>query len=243
MKYEIQEAFSSLKPMIENLPEYFLQADSILHKERNEIRVVSYAGSQYVVKAFKVPNLLNRFVYRYVRASKARRSYEHSIRVGAEVCPEAVAYVEYTKNGLLDVSYFVSRYFEADYTIRTALRDKDLKDRDSVLQQFADFTFALHERHVLHKDYSPGNILVKEEGGTYRFQIVDVNRMVFRPLSLKARAGNFAKLMMDEDTSRKVLLSYAARIGVGAEAFLLNFQRCREALIRRGQLKRKLRGY
>ncbi len=242
MKYEIQERYLALKPLVENVAEHFAQSDEVIHKARNEIRLVTFAGETYVVKAFRVPNLINRFIYRYVRASKARRSYRHSIRIGPEFCPEAVAYIENYKSGLLETSYFISRHFAADYTIRSVLREQAFANRTAVLEQFAAFTFLLHENKVLHKDYSPGNVLIKEAGGQYQFRIVDVNRMVFRALNLKERAHNFVKFMMEDEMSRVVLSQYALRAGVEPEAFMADYRRCYDRFIRRKQLKNKLRG-
>ncbi len=58
----------------------------------------------------------------------------------------------------------------------------------------------LHKNNILHLDYSPGNILIKEADGRHIFKIVDINRMIFKNLSLDERLKNFYMLWAkDED--------------------------------------------
>ena len=162
MNYELHPHYQHLRPLVDNIEHYFQQSSAVLHQARNELRVVEFADENYVIKAFKIPHLVNRFAYRYLRDSKAKRSYDYSLKLGAELCPEAVAYSEYYKKGLLDKSYYISRHFQYDYTIRSVL-NHTIEHYDDVLQQFAAFTFKLHEKNILHRDYSPGNVLVKKQ--------------------------------------------------------------------------------
>ena len=41
------------------------------------------------------------------------------------------------------------------------------------------YTAVMHEREVLHLDYSPGNILWDKDDEGYHFTVVDINRMRF----------------------------------------------------------------
>ena len=74
---------------------------------------------------------------------------------------------------------------------------------------FARFTAQLHKAEILHVDYSPGNILVKKQAGSYVFALVDVNRMKFKSISVVDACKNLARLA----TSRKVLDEVAFRLG------------------------------
>ena len=58
----------------------------------------------------------------------------------------------------------------------------------------AAFTAYMHEKGVLHKDFSPGNILYKVENGKYDFTIVDINRMYFGQVDMKTGCRNFSRL-------------------------------------------------
>ena len=135
MKVVINPDYAHLKPLIDNIEKYFQASTEILYNQRNQIRVVSYDANaneskkvnceEYVVKSFKIPNALNRIVYRYFRSSKAKRSYQYSLKIGKEFCPEPVAFLEDRAGGLLGKSYFVSKRYRYDFTIRPVLLDKD----------------------------------------------------------------------------------------------------------------------
>ena len=43
----------------------------------------------------------------------------------------------------------------------------------------------MHEKGILHKDFTPGNILYKKDDAGYHFMLVDINRMSFGPISTK----------------------------------------------------------
>ena len=242
MKYEIQESFPHVLPLIENIEKYFQESSSVLHNKRNEIRVISFEDTNYVVKAFRVPNLINRIVYRYFRASKAKRSYEYSLRVGKELCPEAVAYIEKSENLLLSNSYYISRHFDYDFEIRAVLNDKSFENRVQILEEFADFTFGLHEKKILHRDYSPGNILIKKLGEHYQYKIVDVNRMQFKTLSLEDRLSNFVRLSADEEAMKIILYRYAQSIHKPQDEVLLQAKKYSDEYEAKRALKNKLRG-
>lgn len=243
MKYEIQPDYQHVKPLITNIEAAFQQSSQVLHAERNEIRVVSFEGESYVVKSFKVPNAVNRFAYRYLRPSKAKRSYDYSLNLGNELCPEAVAYIEEYKNTLLTKSYYISRHFEYDFTIRPVILETDFPQRIEILQKFVEFTHLLHQKNILHRDYSPGNILLKKQDKqSYTFKIIDVNRMQFKTLSLKERLYNFARLMVDNDTMQILMAHYAKLTGKLESELFKTAISYRDQLIQKQKLKNKLRG-
>ena len=109
---------------------------------------------------------------------------------------------------LLD-SYFISEKFEYDFTIREPLLEDDFENREAVFKAFARFTFDLHENEILHKDYSPGNILIKKVDDYFLFKVVDINRMEFRPLSLDERLLNFNKLWAKDEYLEIMIKEYA----------------------------------
>lgn len=242
MKVEIQTKYQHLKPLIENIESYFQQSSSVLHNKRNEIRVVSYENENYVVKKFRVPNFINRIAYRYFRPSKAKRSYEYSIKVGAELCPEAVAYIEETKNFILEKSYYISRHFDYDFEIRALLNDDSFDNRNQILEEFSVFTHGLHEKNILHRDYSPGNILIKKAEDNYRFKIVDVNRMQFKTLTLEDRLSNFVRLSVDDKTMKTIIYRYAECSKKPAEEMLSIAKKFSDEYEEKRALKKKLRG-
>lgn len=206
MKFKsIEERYEALLKDIKN---YFLSATDSIHKARNEIKIIDFNGESLVVKSFKIPSILNKIVYTFFRDSKAKKSYENSIKI-IDFVPKPIGYVEFKKFGLMHESYFVSENFKYDFTIREPLLQADFKDKEEVFKTFARFTYKLHEQGIFHLDYSPGNILIKEENGSYIFKIVDINRMEFKPLSLDERLKNFAKLWAKDEDLKTIVKEYA----------------------------------
>ncbi|QOP43167.1 hypothetical protein FJR45_04080 [Sulfurimonas sediminis] len=194
MKYEINPLYEkSLKKFLLNIQQYFKQNNNTIHKARNELKIISYNKTETVVKAFKVPNIINKIAYSFFRDSKAKKSYKYSHKL-QDFTPMAIGYIEFYKFGLLNESYFVSEKFNYNFTIREPLLDINFPDREKIFRAFARFTLKLHDNNIFHDDYSPGNILIKKENEQYTFKIVDINRMKFFNLNENDRAKNFAKL-------------------------------------------------
>ena len=217
----------------------------MLYDQRNVIRVVTYDNEEYVVKAFRVPNAINRFAYCYLRPSKAKRSYQYSLKIGAELSPEPIAYIEQTKNLLLAKSYYISKHFDYDHTIHEVLINKELQDRKQILKAFADFTYNLHELEILHHDYSHGNILIKKSAvldSGYEIKIIDVNRMEFKALDLKARLENFARIKADDDDMEIIITQYAKNLNQPVANLLKDAKFYRDDFYQKRALKHKLRG-
>lgn len=114
MKITINPAIRHVQPFIERLPEVFPVSGEVLHEGRNQIRAFDIGGESLVVKRYKRPHLFNRVMYSFFRKNKARRAYEHALRLrgmGFDT-PEPVAWSEYRKDGLIADTYFVSRRSE-----------------------------------------------------------------------------------------------------------------------------------
>ncbi|UCN01060.1 hypothetical protein LCX93_03865 [Sulfurimonas sp. SWIR-19] len=194
MKYKLNPSFENeLKDFLLHIQKYFRDNKNSIHKARNELKIISYKELQTVVKSFKIPNFFRRIFYTYFRDSKAKKSYDNSLKIG-KFAPEPIGYIELYQQGLLAQSYFVAEKFDYDFTIREPLLDENFPNKEDILKAFARFSLQLHNADIFHNDYSPGNILIKKEGREYIFKIVDVNRMDFFPLQEKERAKSFAKL-------------------------------------------------
>ncbi len=215
-KYLIYKQDKSYKNFILNIKKYFLKNSYFIHKDRNEIKIISYQNREYVVKSFKIPHLLNKIIYSYFKNSKAQKSYENSIKI-IDFTPKPIGYIEFKKFGLLDESYFINEKFDFDFTIREPLLDKDFKDKKKIFKEFAKFTSKLHQNSILHLDYSPGNILIKRLGKDFEFKIVDINRMKFKKLTLNERLKNFSKLWAKDEDLSIIVEEYSKLLGKNAE--------------------------
>lgn len=245
MRYEINPKYAHTEVLIENIEDYFQASTTVLYDQRNVIRLVNFKGNNYVVKSFKIPNFINRLAYRYFRPSKAKRSYQYSLMIGSSLTPEPVSYIEKTDKFMLTQSYYISSYFEYDHTIHQVLTDKKLDNRNTILKEFSDFTYLLHEQEILHQDYSHGNILIKKLStnlsASYEFKIIDINRMNFGPLSLNKRLNNFSRIKADDDDMGVIIASYAKSMGLAPEELLESAKFYRDDFYRKRALKNNLR--
>ena len=207
-KIIINNSFDSFHDFILNIQSHFNNNTQTIHKARNELKIIHYKDLETVVKSFKTPNLLRRIIYTYFRDSKAKKSYDNSVKL-QNFTPKPIGYIEFFKTRLINESYFISEKFEYDFTIREPLLDDTFEDRDTIFKTFARFTFELHQNNILHQDYSPGNILIKKENDEYIFKVVDINRMEFRELNLNDRLKNFNKLWANDEQITIIAKEYA----------------------------------
>lgn len=209
MKNYIYEASAGeFKNFILNIRDYFNKSTDSIHKARNEIKIINTQERNFVVKSFKIPHLLNKIIYTFFKDSKAKKSYNNSLKT-IEFTPKPIGYIEFQEYGLIDESYFISEHFDYDFTIREPLLNANFEEKEEVFKSFALFTLKLHDKNIFHLDYSPGNILIKKEDGHYIFKIVDINRMEFKSLSLDDRLKNFSKLWAKDDDLKIIIKEYA----------------------------------
>ena len=208
IKYAINPKYEKdLKEFLLDIKKHFENDDHTIHKARNEIKIIPYRGKNFVVKSFKKPSALKALYYAK-NPSKAKRSFEYARKLG-ELTPEPIGYIEFYENSRLAESFYVSEHFAYNYTMKEVLRDPDFQNRTEVLEAFAVFSSKLHDLGVLHKDYSAGNILIKEENEGYIFKIVDLNRMAFKTLTLDERLQNFDMLWASSEHMRIIATKYA----------------------------------
>jgi hypothetical protein len=178
---------------------------------RNIIKVIKYNGLDLNIKAFKIPNLINRLVYRFFRKSKAQRSFEYAeklieMNVGT---PRPIAYFEFTSFFQFNKSFYISENLDCDMTYRKLVTDFNLPDYDKILRSFTRFTYSLHQKNVYFIDHSPGNTLIKKNGDEYEFYLVDLNRMKFVSMDFETRIKNFSKLTIHKSMVQIMSDEYA----------------------------------
>ncbi len=239
----VHPRFESLRPSLERIETFFDASEESIHKARNELRIVELHGMRCVVKAFKVPNALNRIVYGFFRNSKAYNSYHNAMALEALdiATPQPVAFIEERYYGVFGSSYFIAQYEPYDFTIREALHHK-IDDFEAVLDAFVDFTHRLHVKGVWHEDYSPGNILIRREDAGYRFMLVDINRMRFEPIGVEQGCSNFAKLWAREEDLERMARRYGALCGAEFEAVWQWMRNAAQQVVRTKQFKNRLKG-
>lgn len=245
VKYQLNQKFKDFEIFLLNIKQYFNANSSTIHKARNELKVIHYNDIDTVVKSFKIPNIINQIVYAYFRDSKAKKSYINAIKLhelGINT-PTPIGYIEFYKNLLFKESFFIAQKYEYDFTIREPLRDINFLNRENLIKQFVAFTFSLHQKNVYHKDYSAGNILVKQiSDDNYEFSIVDINRMEFRTIDTSLGLDNFAKLWLDETNLELIATEYARLADISSTEAILLLKQSDKKLKSFVEFKKKARG-
>ncbi|MFD0991212.1 lipopolysaccharide kinase InaA family protein [Mariniflexile jejuense] len=178
---------------------------------RNVIKIIPVAGMDLNIKAFKIPNTVNKIVYNFFRKSKAQRSFEYAnklIKLGVGT-PKPIAYFEFKSALFFNKSFYVSEQLVCDMTYRELTKDFNIPNYDAILRAFTRFTFSLHEKGIHFLDHSPGNTLIKNNGIDYDFYLVDLNRMEFGPLDFETRIKNFARLTIHKSMVEVMSDEYA----------------------------------
>ncbi len=206
---------SSLREIINN----FDKGVSVAVGTRNQIRYFTVKGVAVNVKRFKNPGPVNAWVYRFFRKSKAKRSYEYALKLqqfGIST-PVPIAYLEIF-NGGLKQSYYLSEHVEYDFDFRELIHNPKFEKRNSVLRQFTQFTFRLHESGVNFLDHSPGNTLIVESTpGNFDFYLIDLNRMRFESMDFEKRMKNFRRLWLSKKMIVIMAEEYAKLYGKSVE--------------------------
>jgi serine/threonine protein kinase len=240
-KLEVNEEFKTLKNFVKNIKIFFQKNNNTIHKARNEIKVINYENRDFVVKSFKIPHIINKFVYTFFKSSKAKKSYDYALKI-ENFTPKPIGYIEFYENFLINDSYFISEKFDYDFTIREPLLDINFPNKNEIFKAFAQFTFDLHENGIYHLDYSPGNILIKKENDNFIFKIVDINRMKFLNMDLEKRAKNFSKLWAKDEDLEFIAKEYAKIYEKNNEEFIsktISFSKKHKAV---KNFKKRLKG-
>ncbi|SHJ52972.1 lipopolysaccharide kinase InaA family protein [Aquimarina spongiae] len=196
-KFIIHPSYRSLESAVKGVILNFENYTEVLGAaERNVIKIVEIEDKKHTIKSFKIPNIFNQIAYRFLRKSKAERSYEYATKLldlGINT-PFPVAYEIQTTPLLFKRSYYISELVDCELTYRELTTDFDIENHEEILRAFTRFTYQLHVNGVNFLDHSPGNTLIKSNENGYDFFLVDLNRMEFGKMDFETRVKNFAKL-------------------------------------------------
>lgn len=213
MKLTLSPKYRSWEDRIFKIIEDFDREGETIKDKRNQLKLFDVEGEVINVKSFKVPNPLNKVIYKYFLKSKAQRSYENAnylLERGIGT-PDPIAYVEQS-GALFGRSYYFSKQLPYDLTYRELIHEPDFPDHEKILRGFTRFTFQLHENEIEFRDHSPGNTLIRLNGGDYKYFLVDLNRMNFKKMSFDDRMRNFHRITPMKDMVEVMANEYAKLI-------------------------------
>ena len=244
-KLILNPKFNNFKETLLNIQDVFNSSGNSIHKARNELKIINLNGIKCVVKSFKVPHIINKVAYTFFREGKAKKSYLNAIKLmELEVnTPEPIGIIEFFDFGLISESYFISVYEPYDFTIREVFHHK-VENHTEVLKEFVKFTYEIHQKNVWHVDYSLGNILItKQEDNSFKFSLVDINRMEFKNISPKEGLKNFNKFWAKDDNDLiTIAKTYALLANLDEENAIKTVVNEAKSLEAKVNLKRKLKG-
>ncbi len=212
MKIVFSEAGKKIEkeifPLIEN---FEIEGQYLNDGRRNSIKIFRSKAGLINIKSFKVPNLINKIAYRFLRESKAKRSFKYAnILISKDIgTPYPLAYAEEKSALGFGKSFYVSEHLHSDLTYRELVTEPDYPGHEKILRAFTKFTFQLHENNIIFLDHSPGNTLIQIKEGKYRFFLVDLNRMKFKSMNIDERLKNFSRLTPKKEMVAIMASEYA----------------------------------
>lgn len=211
-KIHLHKDYQFLKTdILDFLQNFDTKGEYVVKGDRNSIKKVVLQNVEVNVKQFKKPNSFNAFVYKYIRQSKAKRSFDYANKLISfnVLTPFPVAYVEETSVLGLKSSFYISKHVNYDFDFRVLIHQQDFPDRINILKQFTGFTFKLHENNVNFLDHSPGNTLIVQKEGNYDFYLIDLNRMSFETMTFDKRMRNFRRLWLSKTMIKIISDAYS----------------------------------
>lgn len=249
MNFHLNKSFEFLrKDILEIISNFHSYELSFGSGKRNSIKKIEVSDKIIIIKSFKIPNLINQFVYKYFRKSKAKRSYEYAtklLELGVKT-PMPFAYVENFSGIGLQQSYYISEFTNYDLTYRELINQPEYPNHEKILREFTKFTFEMHEKGIQFLDHSPGNTLIVKNNNSYEFYLVDLNRMIFGELNFDDRMKNFSRLNPKKEMVEIMSDEYAKLSGEKYDKIFHTMwqktHQIKEKLKRKKRLKKKFLG-
>ena len=188
--------------------------ESLLDK-RNRVGTVRMLLSSGLKRDIVVKEFSSRGVSRLkslFQDSKAARAWRGALALKERSLGTAspAGYLEKRKRGLVERSFFFAARVDGAEEIRGLFRSLQAAELEPLLAALAAFLAQCHDRGILHRDLSDGNILVKkEESGRALFYLLDTNRIRIRKgLGGFRRSKNLIRLGVPPEFQRYFLRTY-----------------------------------
>jgi len=198
-------------------PEKLMRNGRLIHAGRNRLAafrldVPGRGRTEVVLKQFR-PRGVDRLKTLLLPSKplKAWRGARALVERGIPT-PRPLAWLERRRAGTAVEGYFLAERAENVREIRGLWLELQGPRLERLLRDLARFLRACHDRGVLHKDLSDGNVLVAEDArGGYAFRLLDTNRVrVKRRVQGMRAAANLVRLGVPGESRRIFLAHYGA---------------------------------
>lgn len=226
----INPKYEGLREWLKTMPERFESEGREIYNLRNVIKVMDAPGGLMLnVKRYHKPRFPNSLVYSLgLRKAKGRRAFEYpeQLQAAGIDTPEPVAYIEQRSGGILGFSFFVSIQCDYGHTMYEVANGRT-SDYAPLMEALGQYSARIHDARILHLDYTPGNILWKQDShGLYHFCLVDINRMRFnKEVGMLKGCENLKKMWGSKELISIMVRSYAVARGFDANT-------CEEVVMR-----------
>lgn len=214
----INPKYEGLREWIQTLPERFENEGQEIYNLRNIIKVMDAPGGLTLnVKRYHKPRFPNSIVYSLgMRKAKGQRAFDYPKQLLAVDIdtPEPIAYIEQRSGGIIGHSFFVSIQCQYGHTMYEVANGKT-SDYAPLMEALGQFSARIHDARILHLDFTPGNILWKQDAnGNFHFCLVDINRMRFgKEVGILEGCDNIKKMWGSVELIKIMVRSYAVSRG------------------------------
>ncbi len=187
----------------------------ILNDKRNRVGILklplsSGLSADIVVKEFPSRGV-NKWKSLFLpsKAAKAWRGAQ-ALKANGLDTAAPIAYFERRKRGFVEKCFFLAERIDGAGEIRALFRSLPPGEMEALLSSLGRYLSLCHERGILHRDLSDGNVLVKKDNaGRLHFCLLDTNRIrLRRKIGRLLRVKNLIRLGVPASSQRFFLEAY-----------------------------------
>jgi len=241
MKVIVHPNYKYLEDFIVKIPEMFDKEGDEVYSGRNIVKKFNQNGTNFYVKRYKKPLLIQRIIYTFFRPTKTSRAYDFAaeFRKRGIDTPHEVAYIEIFKNKLFNIGYFIS--LECTYHSMKEEISNNSEFNKALIDSMVDFLIDVHNKGIFHGDTNLSNIYFNKENGKYKFAFIDINRSKFYDMNKKLRIENLTRLTHNLTLYTYIVRRYAQRMAWDETKTLMKAYENLYKLEQKTYLKKKLK--